>query len=367
MYLYVMKLFDLYEKINESEDDDLISKIFSTDERWELDDYVSMFSGLDTLYQYMEMKGYGDRFISLLRDTFDDYLGVIESLDLSLPSTSREDDELFTKHIFKHVIQDSAQELTYDESKDKVFMDLEPGDESVFFRIGRNSCINQVKEVFTGELDMWEPYDTWGTPLSDLLGKDMLDEDSYVKILNHLISNYENTESGGNTGILKKWKEEGDTDNDSFYLTKDKINFLLQHPNREVLTDMLESTSELEVIVSDIRVSYNEAYNQIMVNSYIKQYYDMLEGSIGKPIWSGERDHWYSNNKSKIYVNRYDVTSWVKDSYYNSILGYDVESIDVLEVLIHDFSDLVVECPREERYPDNVEVSFNERLGDYIS
>jgi len=329
------------------------------------------FNSLQQLYQALEHKGLGDKFLTNIITHWDESANPLSVVLDAIGGAYNPDKDLLHKYIIPEAL-DLITNLTYKDGK--YILSLEPGEEADFYDDStRNDvdCHAVAEEIWGEEGLSWEPYDT-NVELDYLLENEMTEEN--IEALKHLLVNeYTNAVVSTFREEFNGYKEEdqiGEDDN-AFFLYPERVRRLDPYN----LAVLLESADELDDVKNEIKWAWGDAWNQGIMDNYYTTYYDEFYENVGTSMGRGTvKKFVYNSSEAKyrpidVKVSFYDVTPHAE----RTLLQYidqtgDIDNSNFAEIMKHSDSTFPL-CPNVDEYPhddDEVTELFNERLQDYL-
>ena len=329
------------------------------------------FNSLQQLYQALEHKGLGDKFLTNILTHWDEGENPLSVVLDAIGGAYNPDKDLLHKYIIPEAI-DLIRNLTYKDGK--YILSLEPGEEADFYDDStRNDvdCHGVAAEIWGEEGLSWEPYDS--NPELDYLLENEMTEENIEGVKQLLEKDYTNVEVSSFREEFDGWKEEdqiGEDDN-AFFLYPERVRRLDPYN----LAVLLESADELEEVKNEIKWAWGDAWNQGIMDNYYTTYHDEFYENVGVSMGKGIlQKHVYNSSEARyklidVEVSLYDVTPHAE----RTLLEYidhtgDIGDSDFIEIMKQSDSTFPL-CPNVDEYPhddDEVTELFNERLHDYL-
>ena len=233
-------------------------------------------------------------------------------------------------------------------------------------------CKDIAEQIFSEEGMEWEPYDSPGMKLEDIL-ENVMSEENYQKLVDFLLENFSNMEVSSFREEFEHWVDAdklGDRKN-GFILTPDRIMSIAK--DRYNMSVLIGNTEELEEVEGAIRSAFDMAYNDVLVGEYYNTYVNAVREILppGQNIQSGSTRR---RNKERQWV---EVPNWkykidITDKFWDVIKQWESYADPYLEegswfqTLVtamkdNDYNGGLL-CPGVSEWPDDTEVQnyFNE-------
>lgn len=332
----------------------------------------AQLTAMRSLYKALEQRGLGDQFLTHILNSWEDDIALSIVLD-AIGGSSNADKDLLYKYVIPYAI-DAFTNITYVVDDGKYTLELMPGEEASFFRNNGTSVSNceEIARQIWGDMGLdWEPFHT-NTSLDYLLENEM-NEEALEGLKQHIVNEYTNAEVSSSREEFDDWKKEDriGEDADAFFLYPERI-MNLDPYNLAVL---LDSAEDLEEVKNEIKWSWDEAWNQGIMDNYYTTYHDAFYENIGKSLGTRTIKKSVWSYKKKVYasldveIHSYDVTSIAERIILDYIdSGGDVRDSDFVDVIIEADSVFPL-CPHVDDYPDDddeVTEIFNERIKNYL-
>ena len=329
------------------------------------------FNSLQQLYQALEHKGLGDKFLTNILTHWGEQENPLSIVLDAIGGAYNPDKDLLHQYIIPEAV-DLITNLTYKDGK--YVLSLEPGEEASFYDTSsRNDidCHGVAVEIWGEEGLTWEPYDNH-VELDYLLENEMTEE-NIEALKQHLEKEYTNIEVSSFREEFDGWKEEdqiGEDDN-AFFLYPERVRRLDPYN----LAVLLESADELDDVKNEIKWAWGDAWNQGIMDNYYTTYHDEFYENVGASMGKGIlQKHVYNASEAKyksrdVEVSLYDVTPHAE----RTLLEYidqtgDITDTDFIDIMKQSDSTFPL-CPNVDEYPhddDEVTQLFNEHLQDYL-
>jgi len=329
------------------------------------------FNSLQQLYQALEHKGLGDKFLTNILTHWDEGDNPLSVVLDAIGGPYNPDKDLLHKYIIPEAV-DLITNLTYKDGK--YILSLERGEEASFYDTSsRNDidCYEVAKEIWGEEGLTWEPYDS--NPDLDYLLENEMTEENIEGVKQLLEKDYTNVEVSSFREEFDGWKKEdqiGEDDN-AFFLYPERVRRLDPYN----LAVLLESADELDEVKNEIKWAWGDAWNQGIMDNYYTTYHDEFYENVGASMGSGTvKKFVYNASEAKykptdVEVSLYDVTPHAE----RTLLEYidhagDITDTDFIEIMKQSDSTFPL-CPNVDEYPhddDEVTELFNEGLQDYL-
>ena len=364
-----MKLTDVYnEFLVESIENlpEILAKGIEATSIEQMEDTLLVFGGTERietslpLFAYTLLKKGKTKSFEKLLDSlwqWEDPLPTIIMLMDGLGNYHRNGKE----YTFKTVILPELQEMWGDliVDGDKYYFDVLASDMKDFFSTDAYNgvdCTFIADEVFNGylgETHGWEDYTT-NPRLEDLIMQGYINDETYLKIVRHIIENYEGDIISNFREEFEGYREEDDLpdhDKDSFYLTRPRIEWYLDLKHKYEFVVLLDNTDYgLEEIKDIIKWSYNDVYNLTVQNDITKEYENELYSTLSSlPEHIDVQTYGRTSDgptTKKVPGYRFDVTSWLENFVVEYFInGYGDQGALLESILSYDYRGLGGLCP----------------------
>lgn len=235
-------------------------------------------------------------------------------------------------------------------------------------------CKDIAEQIFSEEGLEWEPYESQGMQLENIL-EDVMSEENYQKLVDFLLENFSNMEVSSFREEFEPWVESDKLADkkDGFVLTPDRILSIANQEDRYNMAVLIGNTDELEDVESGIRTIFDRAYNDMAINEYYDSYLKAVEEVLppGEEIQEGTS---YGRNRKG---ERIEVPKWlykidITDKFWDVIKEWESYADPYLDegswfyTLVtamkdNDYNGGLL-CPQVSEWPDDGEVTnhFNE-------
>lgn len=235
-------------------------------------------------------------------------------------------------------------------------------------------CKDIAEQIFSEEGMEWEPYDSPGMKLEDIL-ENVMSEENYQKLVDFLLENFSNMEVSSFREEFEHWvKSDKLADReDGFVLTPDRIMSIANEEDTYNMAVLIGNTDELEGVESGIRTIFDRAYNDAAINEYYDSYLKAVEEILptGEEVQEGTS---YGRNRKG---ERIEVPKWlykidITNQFWDVIKQWESYADPYLEegswfyTLVtamrdNDYNGGLL-CPSVSEWPDDGEVTnhFNE-------
>ena len=390
-----MKLTDIYnEFLVESIENlpEILAKGIEANSLEEMEDTLMVFGGVERwgtslpLFAYTLLKKGKTKSFEKLLDSmwgWDDAFKHIISLMSGLGDYYITDKEYTFHTVVLPALKDMWPDLIVDGNK--YYFDVLASDMKDFFSTDNWNgidCSLIANEVFNeGFISDWEDYET-NPNLEDLIMKDYLTDETYLKIIRHIGENYEGDIISNPREEFEGWVEEDEIiglspgeEQHSFYLTRQRIDRYLDLEQRYDFVVLLDNSDEgLDEIKNIIKWSYNDAYNSAAQDDLVKMYEDELyDRLLSKPEHIdiqtyGRTSDGYTAKKVPGY--RFDATSWLEEFVVEYFTNDYYDEGGLLESLLaYDYGGLGGLCPSGgsgDPYIDDTDERFLENYNDIL-
>jgi hypothetical protein len=328
------------------------------------------FNSLRQLYQALEHKGLGDKFLTNILTHWDEGENPLSVVLDAIGGAYNPDKDLLHKYIIPEAV-DLITNLTYKDGK--YILSLEPGEEADFYgsEVHGIDCHAVAEEIWGDEGLSWEPYDPH-VELDYLLENEMTEE-NIEALKQHLERDYTNAEVSTFREEFDGYKEEDQIGEDpnAFFLYPERVRRLDPYN----LAVLLESADELDEVKNEIKWAWGDAWNQGIMDNYYTNYQDEFYENVGASMGSGTvKKFVYNASEAKykptdVEVSLYDVTPHAERTLLQYIdQAGDIDNSNFAEIMKQTDSTFPL-CPNVDEYPyddDEVTELFNERLQDYL-
>ncbi len=277
--------------------------------------YLKLFNyDMASIYHYLDSKGYGDDFLINLRDrVYRGLMYLLDALQIQHPKMSREDKELFHEWILDKWLNDYPQDFPSDSQETgKIIYSLDKGDESYLFE-NHHHTRHYAELVFGEDMDAMDFLQY--TP--DISTEDIItatNRENFTRMVLWFLKKYEGKIIQNWREEFHSWVEEDGLGDDSFYVTKDRMESFLGGDLESskytwlVFIEHLDGEVEKEVdeIIDEMKWTWRDNWGAALEDEYYKTYKESFEQSIGKL---------YGETKTE---RHYDVTKLFEHILYHA-------------------------------------------------
>ena len=295
----------LTESTDSSKMEEVLTRFLDAEDE-EVSQYLKLFNyDMSSIYHYLDSKGYGDDFLQNLKENVHKGLiYLIDALQIQEPKMSREDKELFHEWILEQWLNDHPKDFPYDvQETGKIIYKIDKGDEAYLFNNWANN--RQYAEfVFADDPDHMDFLQY--TP--DISTEDIItatNRENFVRMVLWFLKKYEGKVIQNWREEFHPWVEEDGLGDDSFYVTKDRMESFIgadlesDKYNWLVFITHLDGEVEKEVdeIIDEMKWNWRDNWGAALEDEYHETYKHEFEEHIGKLHGETETERFYDATK----------------------------------------------------------------------